>query len=74
MEEKDQPVDMAVAMDAAHEFLTLEMLAKLGEIFDASLPEAQQEQRIYALLEEFNCGLNELYRSKLKEKMGDDDG
>jgi hypothetical protein len=73
MGEKDQPIDMAVAMDAAREFLTPEKLAMIGETLDDSLTEAQREEIIDAILEEFNHGVNELYQSKLGEKIGGDD-
>ena len=60
------PIDMAVAMESARE-LSPEMLSRSAEILNRSLTEAQREEAMGVLLEEFNQRINEDYRRRLSE-------
>lgn len=61
------PIDLAVAMESARE-LSPEMLSRSAEILNESLIEAQREEAMGVLLEEFNRRINEDYRRRLSEK------
>ena len=61
---KDDEFDLELALEAAREIFTEEISRRLGEIYNSSLTEEEQEQKRGEVLEEMNIRGNEIYQRK----------